>query len=143
MITIFLEGLRSMSFFDIVSLILISLGTSLILIASFGVVRMPDLYMRMSASTKAVTLGVGFVLLAAAIHFYELGLFSRIFAIIIFLLATAPVSAHRIGRAAYMNGVPLWENSLHDDLKERYNAKTGVLTGLEEAPKPPNEASLL
>lgn len=112
------------AFFVIVSL---ALGTVLIISAGLGVVRFPDLYMRMSASTKAVTLGVGFLLVAAAIHFYEFGYTSKSLAIILFLLLTAPVSAHRIGRAAYKQGVPLWEKSIQDELAGRYDSESNTL----------------
>jgi multicomponent Na+:H+ antiporter subunit G len=84
--------------------------------AALGVLRMPDVYIRMHASTKAGTLGCGLALLAVAVHFGELGVVSRALAAIAFLLFTAPVGAHMIARAAYRTGVPLWERSVVDEL---------------------------
>lgn len=101
------------------------LGTALIIIAAWGVIRMPDIYMRMSASTKAATLGIGCILVGAAIHFHELVFASRAIAIIFFVLLTAPVAAHRIGRAAYKDGVPLWPQSIVDELRSFYRQETG------------------
>ena len=98
--------------------LLIVIGALLVLIAGIGLVRMPDLYLRMSATTKAATLGVGSILLGAAIYFNDLGISSRAIAIIIFLLITAPVAAHMLGRAAFSNGIPLWENTLYNELQE-------------------------
>ena len=86
---------------EIISLALMIIGTLLMVIAGIGIVRMPDLFLRMSAATKASTLGAGFCLLAVVVYFGELGASSRAIAIIIFLLLTAPVAAHMIGRAAY------------------------------------------
>ncbi len=122
---------------EIVSLILIIIGTLFMIIAGVGIVRLPDLYLRMSATTKAATVGAGFTLIAVAVHFGEFGIVSRAIAIIIFLLATAPIAAHMIGRAAYFDGVPLWEGTAYNELKGRYDEETHVLTGL-----PDSEATL-
>jgi multicomponent Na+:H+ antiporter subunit G len=114
---------------EIISVGLIFIGTAFILISALGVVRMPDLYLRMSSSTKASTLGVGAMLLGAAVYFNELGVTSRAIATIIFVLLTAPVAAHMMGRAAYFNGVPLWEKTAYDELRGRYNTQTHTLRG--------------
>ncbi len=117
---------------EIIGAILITIGAGFMLISALGVVRMPDLYLRMSASTKSGTLGVSTALLATAIHFYDLGISSRALATIVFILLTAPVAAHMMGRAAYFNGVPLWEKTHHDDLKGRYDETTHRLAGGSE-----------
>lgn len=96
-------------------------------IAGMGVVRFPDIFIRMSATTKAATFGVGFNLLAAAIHFDELGVQMRAIAAILFIFLTAPVAAHAIGRAAYLNHVPLWQKTLCDQLQGRYKGRTHKL----------------
>ncbi len=117
---------------EILSIILLIIGAAFIFLSALGLIRMPDLYLRMSASTKSSTLGVGSILIAAAIHFFELGIASRAIAIVFFVLLTAPVSAHLIGRAAYFNGVPLWEKSRYNELKGRYNLKAHTLDGPEQ-----------
>ena len=109
---------------EIISLIFIILGTFFIAVSAIGLLRMPDLYMRMSATTKAATLGVGFVLFGTAVQYWDIGIFSRALIIISFLMITAPVTAHMIGRAAYFDGVPLWENTKLDELKGKYDEKT-------------------
>jgi len=114
---------------EIFSIVFIVLGSLMILISAIGLLRMPDLYMRMSATTKAATLGVGFVLLGTAIHFWEIGVVSRLTIIIVFLFLTAPIAAHMIGRAAYNDGVPLWKGTKVDELKGRYDEKTHELKG--------------
>lgn len=120
----------------IIGTILMVFGVFFILIAGIGLLRMPDLYLRMSAATKASTLGLGLILLGTAVYFGELGVASRALATIIFVFLTAPVSAHMIGRAAYSNGVPLWEGSEVDELKGRYDEPNQTLHGKSMAPAP-------
>jgi multicomponent Na+:H+ antiporter subunit G len=114
---------------DIISLILMLIGAFFMFVAAVGVARMPDLFLRMSATSKSATLGVVFVLLAAAVHFNDFGITTRAVATIAFLFLTAPVAAHRIGRAAYFKSVPLWEGTVVDELRGRYDAKTHGLAG--------------
>lgn len=101
-----------------------TVGTLFIFLAAVGLVRMPDFYLRVSVTTKAVTLGVGLVLVSAAIYFNDISVTSRVTAIILFLFLTAPVAAHVITRAAYFTGTKLWKKSIIDDLKGRYEDKT-------------------
>lgn len=91
----------------IVGILLIA-GSGFALIAALGVVRLPDVLIRMHASTKVGTLSSGLVMLAAAIHFGEAQVVVRAIAIMLFLLLTAPIAAHMIGRAVIQTGVPLW-----------------------------------
>ena len=97
------------------------------LLAAVGIVRMPDLFLRMSSTTKAATLGSISLLLALAIHFGSLAVASRAAAIIFFLLLTTPIAAHMIGRAAYCTGVPLWSETRIDELSGRYDEETHEL----------------
>ena len=106
----------------IISAILLIGGTVFVLIAGVGVLRMPDIFTRMSATTKAATLGVGMLLAAAAVHFGDIGVTSRAIATMVFLLLTMPVAAHLIGRAAYASGTRLWEGTLFDELHDSYAA---------------------
>lgn len=114
---------------EIISGILLIIGSLFILMAGVGLVKMPDLYTRMSATTKASTLGVGLVLIGTAIYFGNVGVTSRAIIIIIFLLLTAPIAAHMIARAAYFDGVPLWKKTWKDDLKGKYDETTHELAG--------------
>lgn len=113
---------------------LISLGTVFVFLAGLGVLRMPDLYLRISVTTKAATLGIGLILFGAAIHFTETSVTTRILAIILFLLLTAPVSAHLIGKASYFVGVPLWHKTVIDELKDSDKAESllGIRSGKKD-----------
>lgn len=90
-------------------MLLLGGGVLLMVIAGIGLIRMPDFYLRASAASKAATLGVVLVMLATALHFGELGSSGRALAVISFMLLTAPVAAHLLGRTAYQLGLPLWQ----------------------------------
>ena len=94
------------------------MGASLLFLAALGILRMPDLYTRMQAATKAGTLGVGLVLVAAAVAFGTLSVTITAVLAIAFFILTAPVAAHMIGRAAYLARVPLWDRTVRDELRE-------------------------
>ncbi len=87
---------------------------------SIGVLRFPDVYTRLHAATKSATLGVAGILIGAFIFMYvEHDIISgKLLLGVLFILLTAPVSGHMIGRAAYKSGVPLWEESIQDDYKQ-------------------------
>lgn len=108
---------------EIISGILLLLGAAFMLIASVGVVRLPDLLMRMHATTKAGTLGAGLILLAVAFAFTDTAVSARVLTIVVFILLTAPVAAHIIGRAAYYVGVDLWKGTIIDELKEEVDRR--------------------
>ena len=112
---------------DIVVGILAFLGTIFVFLAAVGLLRMPDTYLRLAVTTKAATLGIGLLLIAAAIHSYELAMTAKVLAIILFILLTAPVSAHLIGRTSYLGGVKLWKDSVMDDLAGKYDPSTEEL----------------
>lgn len=106
----------------VICAILLTTGTAFMVLAGIGVLRMPDILLRMSTTTKASTLGVGCILLATALYFRDSATITRSFAAIVFLFLTAPVSAHMIGRAAYFMGVPLWRRTKIDELAGKYSS---------------------
>lgn len=107
---------------EIITTILLVLGSLFSFVAALGMLRLPDTVIRMHAATKAGTLGAGFILIGEAFFYGELGIALRALAAITFLLLTAPVAAHLIGRAAYYSKVKLWEKTWIDELAERYAA---------------------
>lgn len=103
--------------------ILVVIGAAFICVAAVGVARMPDVYIRLHSSTKAATLGVGFVLIGAILFFAETAVTVRALLVLAFIILTVPLSAHVIGRAAHGAGAPLWSRTLRDDMASR-NAPT-------------------
>ena len=100
---------------DIVTGLLWIVGSAFAFLAALGVLRMPDVFTRMQASTKASTLGLGCLLLGAAMQLADLASVIRLISIAAFLLLTTPVSAHVIARASYRADVPLWDGTVLDE----------------------------
>jgi multicomponent Na+:H+ antiporter subunit G len=117
---------------DLLAGLLLLVGALFMFIAALGLVRMPDLMTRMHATTKSGVLGAGLMLLGVAVYFADAGVLARALAIIIFTMLTAPVAAHAIGRAGYFVGVPFWEGTVKDELKDRYDPDTHILASPKE-----------
>ncbi|MCG9970706.1 monovalent cation/H(+) antiporter subunit G [Gramella sp. YB25] len=115
---------------DIIIGTLATFGALFVLFAAIGLIRMPDTYLRISVTTKAATLGVGLVLMATTVYFSNADVTSQAFVIILFIFLTAPVSAHLIGRASYFIGIKLWDKSVMDDLRGKYQKNTHVLKSI-------------
>ena len=97
-----------MSVRDLLAAALLLAGVVTALLAAVGLVRMPDVFTRMSATSKASTLAKMCVFLALALEFGELGVAARALAAVAFVFLTAPLAAHAVGRAAIALGVPLF-----------------------------------
>ena len=125
---------------EIIVMVLMLGGALFMALAGLGLLRMPDLFLRMSSTAKA-----GLILLGAAIHFDNFAISTRAVAIIVFLLLTAPVAAHMIGRAAYFDGVPLWKGTVQDDLHGHYRVSTHSLetTTVPESDSPHTDTDLI
>lgn len=94
---------------------LVFAGTFLMLLTGLGLVRMPDVFTRMHAATKAASLGVALLLIAAALHFGQTGVVTKALATVVFIFLTAPVAASLLGHAAYARRTPLWDQSVLDE----------------------------
>lgn len=104
--------------------ILIVIGAAFALVAAIGLLRLPDLYTRMHAASKAGTMGSGIMLIALAVYTDDQAVLTRSLAGVIFFLLTAPVSAHLLAKAAYAAGYRLWDGSVHDDMEEKTAHRT-------------------
>ena len=93
-------------------------GAAFALLAALGLLRMPDVFTRMQASTKASTLGLGCLLIGAALQLGDFATFIRVISIGAFILLTTPVAAHVIARASYLAEVPLWEGTVLDERRD-------------------------
>lgn len=101
-----------------ITLVCIWIGIAFILIAAIGIIRMPDVYTRMSAVTKAVALGVGFILMGVVFHFNDTTVLVKATVIFVFLVFSLSVSAHVIGLAAYEDRTPMTGLTFLDELKD-------------------------
>jgi multicomponent Na+:H+ antiporter subunit G len=100
---------------DMLTAIVWAAGPVFALLAAIGLLRMPDVFTRMQASTKASTLGLGCLLIGAALQLGDVGSLIRVASIGAFILLTTSVAAHVIARAAYLADVPLWEGTVLDE----------------------------
>ena len=100
--------------------ILIIIGSLFALVASIGVLRLPDVYSRMHAASKAGTLGSCMMLLALALVALDPATSTRAAAGVLFFILTAPLSAHLLAKAAYAAGYRLWRNSVCDDMADQF-----------------------
>jgi multicomponent Na+:H+ antiporter subunit G len=116
------------------------LGVAFVLLAAVGILRFPDVLTRASASTKAAGLGVALVLAGVAFLFGTTEAAVKLSLAVILQFATAPVSGHVIGRAAYRAGAPLWEGTHTDELRPYYAARESEARG-SDAPAQHDDAA--
>lgn len=106
---------------DILGGLLLLGGTSFLLLGGLGMVRMPDVYNRIQAGTKATTLGTVLSLVGVAFLHPDWGL--KLLLIGVFLLFTNPLSSQVLARAAHRTGSrkasPTMRDQLEDDLGEK------------------------
>lgn len=100
---------------DIFAALLILVGSLFFLLASLGLLRMPDVYNRMQAGTKATTLGSILVLTGFAFLMPEV--WPKLVLLVVFIFLTNPISSHALARAAWKRGVPT-------ELDEKHKALT-------------------
>ncbi len=103
---------------ETVGLILLIVGISFDVVGCIGLVRLPDIYNRLQAATKCVTLGTCMILLSVLFYTGIGAIGIKALLCIWFVLITSPTGAHAIARAAHRSGIPLWEGSLMDKYAE-------------------------
>ena len=104
---------------DIIGYILIIIGILFDIFGCIGLVRFPDVYNRLQASTKCVTLGTILLLVGVAVISGLGAISAKAIICAIFILITSPTAAHAIAKGAYSSGVPLWEKSVVDKYADR------------------------
>ncbi len=105
-----------MQWYEIIGVVMIVTGAFFLFLGALGVIRMPDVYNRMQAGTKATTLGALSLIMGVGVYhpawFFKTGIIS------LFILLTNPVSSNALARAAHNSGVPLIEESVVDKYAE-------------------------
>jgi multicomponent Na+:H+ antiporter subunit G len=104
---------------DMIGYILIGVGILFDVFGCIGLVRFPDVYNRLQASTKCVTLGTILVLIGVALVAGNGPTGAKAIICAVFILITSPTAAHAIAKGAYASGVRLWENSVVDKYAEQ------------------------
>ena len=101
-----------------IGLVIIGVGLFFEVAGCIGMVRFPDVYNRLQAGTKCVTLGVCLILLGTLFLADSLPLQLKALLCIAFILITSPTAAHALARAARVSGVKLWDQSVVDQFEK-------------------------
>lgn len=134
---LFISGFITMAALMGVSVTLALIGATFMVFGAVGVYRMPDVYCRMHALSKATTMGVAFILLALANELNTPGHVTKIWLAIFFLILTVPISTHAIGRASYLAGFPWFRKATVDEWNRFGQAPSAVLFQHQAPPPDP------
>ena len=105
----------------ILGYIFIILGLGFDIFGCIGLLRLPDVYNRLQATTKCVTLGTCSILLGTVVLKGVGTTGVKAILVAVFLLLTSPVAAHALARGAHKSGVKLWSKSVVDKYAEDGN----------------------
>ena len=103
---------------ELIGIIFIAIGLGFDFLGCLGLVRFPDVYNRLQASTKCVTFGTCSILFGAflILGFTASGI--KCILALLFLILTSPAASHALARASYKAGVKLWEKSVCDEYRD-------------------------
>jgi multicomponent Na+:H+ antiporter subunit G len=112
---------------DIIGKAFVGIGLAFNVLGCIGLIRLPDMYNRLQAATKCVTMGTCMVMLGVMIkagigHSPELS--TRCVLCIVFVLITAPTAAHALAHGAYSYGVKLWDKSVVNRYEEDFKSES-------------------
>lgn len=99
--------------------LLMILGSLFVLVSVVGLLRLPDLYMRMHATTKTTSFGVVMILLGAVLALPNLETIIKGFLVIIFIFLTTPLGSHMISKAGHILKIKKTDSYLRDDLSDK------------------------
>jgi len=106
---------------DILVIFFLLSGVFFMFVAALGLIRLPDIYHRMHAATKGVTLGISGLIIAAAIHHAQapdanvVNIITKVILVILFQFIANPIGSHLLAKAAKMDDCPVWEKQLSDE----------------------------
>ena len=103
---------------EIAGIILFGIGVAFNFFGCLGLIRLPDVYNRLQASTKCVTCGTMFLLVGVVLYLDFSAVSVKALLCLVFILITSPTAAHAISRGAYKSKVPLWKKSVVDQYGE-------------------------
>jgi multicomponent Na+:H+ antiporter subunit G len=131
--------MNHMAFLNVLTTITLIAGLFFMLVGALGVLRLPDVYLRMIAASKCITVGISGMLLAAVFHFIAIGTATgapagegssavaastKAILVILFQFVAGPVGAYMLARSSHIDRVPMWEGTVSDDLTEDTTAST-------------------
>ena len=98
------------------------LGLFFMLVGAIGIVRFPDAYNRLHASSKCGTLGLLGLLLGAVFFIGTLTVVDKAALKIVFAFVALPVGSHNLAKAAHLDKAKQWDKTLSDELAEDQSA---------------------
>ncbi len=90
---------------DMAAYLFLSIGLMFLFVGSLGVLRFEDVYLRLQASSKALTFGLGFFLPGAALLTGDPETVAKALLAVSFQFLTAPIAAHMMARSALRRGI--------------------------------------
>ena len=99
---------------EIIASVFISIGVLFNFFGCVGLVRLPDVYNRLQAATKCVTLGTCFILIGVLVFDGITSMGTKALLCMVFILLTSPTGAHALARGAHKFGIRLWSKSVID-----------------------------
>ena len=93
-------------------------GLFFMLLGAIGIVRMPDVYLRLHAATKCSTLGLGLLLAGAVLHLRGAAVIDKSVMVLVFAFVAAPVGSHMLAKAAMRTRARQWRYTLDDEHAE-------------------------
>ena len=109
---------------DLTTVFFLASGLFFMTVGALGLLRLPDMYHRMHAATKCVTLGISGMLLAALFYLpahqgaSAIEIFTKVVLVILFQFVANPVGAHLLAKAAHLDRCHMWDHTISDELEE-------------------------
>ena len=118
---------------NVLTTVALAVGLFFLLVGALGVLRLPDVYLRMIAASKCITLGITGMLLASVLHFTAIGTSrdastpegssavaasTKAVLVILFQFVAGPVGTFMLARSAHVDRVRMWKGTLSDDLSD-------------------------
>ncbi|MDX1683106.1 MAG: monovalent cation/H(+) antiporter subunit G [Phycisphaeraceae bacterium] len=107
---------------ELLTVFFLLFGLFFMAVGAIGLVRMPDLYHRMHAATKGITLGITGLLIASIFALANhpdtepVNILTRALLVIVFQFVANPVGAHLLSKAAHLDDADKWEGTVGDEL---------------------------
>jgi len=107
--------------YDILTIVLLTMGSFFALTAAVGILKMPDFYTRAHPGGKSDTLAQTLIMAGLLVQTFHSDIFGfqasiKLALIVLILFITAPSATHAIIKAASVHGLKHWRKEEHDNV---------------------------